>query len=212
MNKVDRSIQEFIVSRNWFEALYSKLDFRYKTMKIALNLFLQRGGKTIVETGTLHEDNNWGAGMSTLIFGHVAHMFGAHVYSVDIKQAFIDGARKITDKYNDSITYTCQDSLVYLSNFPGKIDLLYLDSYDYPMFPHEGDPKLAQEHQFKEYLAAKNKLTKDSIVLLDDNEIRLGDKESTLVVGAKTGLLKWAMLEDGWVMIDDAQQTLFQRK
>ena len=58
------------IHKNWFYKKYFlKLQKRYFTFHIALNCFLQIGGKTIIETGCVRNKNDWGAGNSTVVFG-----------------------------------------------------------------------------------------------------------------------------------------------
>jgi hypothetical protein len=210
---MENKIKEFVYSRGKFDDLYrAKLDSRYATMKIAMNLFIQRGGKVIVETGTVHGPELWGAGMSTLLFAQLAKEFNVKFYTVDIEPRFITVAKSLTAEYKDYVEYVCMDSLRFLDEFKSEIDLLYLDSWDYPLTPQEGTPEEAHIHQLKEYNMAKDKLHSGSILLLDDNEVLLREPEEHVLVGAKTELSKEAILEDGWELLLDAQQTLFLKE
>src|SRR6185369_1699385 len=64
------------------------------------------------------------------------------------------------------ITLVVGDSIEFLKAFPNRIDLLYLDSFDY----NRGDPGPAQRHALAEILAAFPKLGPKACVLVDDND------------------------------------------
>ena len=81
------------------------LDGRLQTMKSALNLYLQRGGKIIVETGCQRELNDWGGGMSTSIFGEFIAKFGGSLYTVDNSEEHLNRAKNFTQNFGKNITY-----------------------------------------------------------------------------------------------------------
>ena len=147
---------------------------RYPTFKEALRLISERNVKTIVEAGTARcGDTNFdGDGGSTIIFGHWACDHDATMYSVDISQTHIDIARNVTKDYLSNLFYVLEDSVSFLHNYEGTIDFLYLDSWDYS----ENAPYPAQIHNLKEILAAYDKLTDDSIIMIDDCNIPGGGK------------------------------------
>lgn len=228
-------MNDFLVVNSWFDKKYKILsDGRYTTFKIALNLFLQRGGKIIVETGTTRLQDDWGAGMSTVLFADFLkkEIEGGYLSTVDISEQNIETCREITKEWEEIIEYAAQDSLGFLKDFPFDIDLLYLDSVDYPYGEMLNDyggqedinkaiEKLArvpkekvvekytdlirpsQEHQLKEYLTVKFKLSSKALVLLDDNDFP---------GGGKCKLTKEQLIKDDWELILEGQQSLWQRK
>ena len=76
--------------------------------------------------------------------------------------------------------------LNFLSFFEKKIDFLYLDSLD-------GQFKKASEHQLDEIKIAKNKLHKNSLVLLDDK-------------GSKTNLSIDYMLNNNFRILNETKE------
>ena len=186
--------------QDWFYKKYAgKLKERFWSFKIALNLFLQSGGKSIVETGTIRQRDDWGAGMSTLIFGDFCQRFGCHLWTVDNNSKALEVSKEVTSEYKDFITYVEDDSVAFLREFDQKIDLLYLDSMDCPLKP-EDDALPAQIHQLNEFKAAEDKLTLFSIVLLDDNQFKNG---------GKTKELKKYLRKLGWTCVMDFHQSLW---
>ena len=203
-------LTNFLNDGNWFDKKYTpKSGGRYITFKTALNLFLQRGLKNVVETGTTRFPDDWGAGMSTLLFADFIkkEVPGGKLWTVDLNSNNLNACREITKDFPDIIEYVHADSIEYLKHFKKPTDFLYLDSMDYPLTKEEGMPEDCQIHQMNEYYAAKNKLTEKAIVLLDDNQVVLNGE---LVVG-KTRITKEVMLEDKWELLIDYQQTLFQK-
>jgi hypothetical protein len=86
-----------------------------------------------------------------------------------------------------------------LRTFPSQIDLLYLDSYDYD----ENNPGPPQEHNLNEVIAAYDKLTDNSIVMIDDCNIPGGGK----------GKLAIQYLQDrGWRLYTNKHQVILLKR
>jgi hypothetical protein len=182
----------------WFEQYRLKLAERFCTAKVALNLFLQFGGRTIVETGSMRSPWNWYyEGCSTYLFGEFADRYGGHLWTCDVDERVIERARAATLPFESRITYVCRDSVEFLTDFAERIDLLYLDSMD---CPPEGDATEAQQHNLRELTAALPHLSPRAIVLLDDN---------AFPNGGKTRLSKACLLEAGWLCLLDSRQSLW---
>ena len=131
-NILTDDIKDFLyVRKGDFHKKYFPLAGRYSTMRAALNLYLQRNGKVIVETGCQRVPNDWGAGNSTTVFGDFLTKYQGHLYTVDNNALNLRVAKESTQQF-DNITYTLDNSVTYLTNFDKPIDLLYLDSFDYP--------------------------------------------------------------------------------
>jgi len=175
---------------------------RLATMATALYLLSERDGKTLVETGTIRFPDDWGAGMSTLIFGEYAKRNNAHLYTVDINPNAIETCKKVTEEFKDNVSYIISDSIEFLKNFNQKIDLLYLDSMDCPEHDASDSPALitSQTHQLNEMKLAIEKLSDNPIVLLDDNEF---------INGGKTKLTKKFLKENGFKEILGGKQSLW---
>ncbi len=228
------------IEDDWFTKKYeSKSGSRFSTFKIALNLLNQRGGSNIVETGCVRMDNDFGAGMSSFIFCDYLSHYGGHLWTVDISPQNIATCERITAAYKDIRTCVINDSVNFLTLFgsvpgsSGKIDLLYLDSYDYPYFEmldrygYKTNQKAAidtlnsiseeeallkhgdligpcQQHCLNELMAALPFCHDDTIILIDDNNFK---------GGGKSRLAKKWLLESGkYQLLLDNHQTLWIRR
>jgi hypothetical protein len=179
------------------------LNGRHKTFREALRLMNERNVQTIVETGTerwLEGINSFdGDGGSTIIFGHWATNNKVKMYSVDIDETHLSYSLMNTKDYLPSLTLVLSDSVSFLQNFPSKIDFLYLDSYDYS----EENPGPPQQHCLNEIIAAEDKLTENSIVMIDDCNIPGGGKGALAI--------KY-LLSKGWFLHRNHHQVILLRK
>lgn len=137
---------------------------------------------TIVETGCIRgtsDESKMGDGWSTLNWEFYAKQTNSTVYVVDINAEHIKRSQQIVPE-SEHVKYTLSDSVEYLKNFEGGIDLLFLDSFDYC-----GDAeniKACHNHSLNEVKAAWNKLNPKCFVLIDDvfNSAWAGKGELTI--------------------------------
>lgn len=138
------------------------LGHRMPTFRAVLREAQFRSIKTIVETGTVRQDNNWGGdGQSTVMLAEFAKEHGGNFRTVDISREAIDLARQLVP----SAIVHCGDSVKYLSKLNFVLDMLYLDSYDVDM----SNPHPAAMHCLMEFTAAQPFLRTGSIVFVDDS-------------------------------------------
>ena len=117
----------------------------------------------IVETGTVREDYNFeGDGCSTILFDNYISNKGGTLISVDIDPVACKNARTVTT--NAEVVEA--DSVEYLATLDGKVDLLYLDSFN--IYNWLDDWK-ASAHHLKEIFAAKNIIKEGTLIVVDDN-------------------------------------------
>lgn len=204
---------------------------RWPTMKMAINLFLQRGGGLIVETGCQREPNDWGSGASTTLFEKVLRKYDAgDLVSVDNNLEHLQRAEGFV-KHSSYTTFYEFDSVEFFTKWSRPINLLYLDSFDYPiremLKPYGGEDNKetayaaleslneqeiierhgdllapSQEHCLKEIQTAMPWLNEKSIILIDDN---------TLPGGGKGRLARQYLLDEGWLILLDYHQSLWIR-
>lgn len=219
---------------------YSKFDkkyyingmLRWPTFKLAFSILNQKFGSSpvIVETGCTRVENDWGAGMSTIIFGDYCKTYGGTLETVDLSKDNMSFCISATSEYKDFIKYHVGDSVSFLKSYSGNpIDLLYLDSYDYPygelLNIYGGKDNIdtaikildglsedeivkrhgniiadSQEHCVQELLAALPKMAGKHIILIDDNSLPGGGKSRTA---------KDILIDKGYICLLDIYQSLW---
>jgi hypothetical protein len=192
---------------------------RAVTFREAIELLCERTSgesRTIVETGCVRERNDYSAGYSTVIFAELVERYGGHVHTVDLSARNMALCKRVTRRWSKRISYNVGDSAQYLRAWPAAtvgrtIDLLYLDSWDYPL-ARDGDGEggdgararaASQEHCLAELDAALPSLRAGSLVLIDDG---------ALPGGGKPLLAKRRLAELGWTCLIDAYQTLWSAR
>jgi hypothetical protein len=123
---------------------------------------------TIVETGSIrctNENSKFSDGWSTLNWEYYAKKTNSVVYVVDINQNNLGESKKIVPE-SEFVKYFLDESVNFLKNFDKKIDLLFLDSYDYS--GDEENIKKCHNHSLNELFNAWDKLNQKCFVLIDD--------------------------------------------
>lgn len=186
---------------NWYTENYiNKSCGRFETFKLALSLlYTNTDYPTILETGTVRMDNDFGAGYSTYIFSECVYIFGGKLITIDNSLQNIKTSQRITLKYAENVTYIHDDSIHAINEFTDTIDLLYLDSYDCPI---EGDASDAQLHNLNEFMVAENKLSNNKLILIDDVDFANGGK------GMKTHEY---LLKNSYKMLLKGQQSIWTK-
>ena len=147
---------------------------RFNSFKKSLEIAESKNLKIIVETGTsrgkrkflFFSKYNWKDGMSTLMFCEYAKYINGKLFSCDVNPLNIKFAKRFTKKFINYVNFIESDSIIFLKNFKNKIDFLYLDSLD----GHNSNE--ASLHQLYEAKSAIDKLHKNSLILLDDKNLK----------------------------------------
>lgn len=204
---IRKLVRKFIKHKSLYPLMPFQYDFRKRrdTFRKTMELMEKRGVKTIVETGTSREGlkGTRSNGAATLVFGKWAKKNGAFVHSVDINIHSVEKAQAEVDKQKlgDFVKIYHSDSLPFLKHFDQKVDLLYLDSYDYS----HSDPdiqKASQQHHLEEFKNIESQLHENSIVLIDDCDLPNGGKGKRVIE---------YMLNRGWNIVVDSYQVLLVR-
>ena len=145
---------------------------RNETFKILMKYLEDNNIKNpvIVETGTTrlaHKQS--GDGHATRIFDAYINYYDGEVYSVDIDEKACNCAKSFVSEKSNII---CSDSVEYLKTFKKKIDLLYLDSFDFD----KKNPEPSMKHHLKELMEALKNLKPGSVIVIDDNNIGKNNK------------------------------------
>ena len=164
----------------------------------------------IVETGCMRAVHGQLAlgddGASTYIFDDFINYYDGEVASVDINPNNVAHAQKMV---SDRTTVYCSDSVEFLWNIPEKrkIDLLYLDSYDF----EPDNPIPSQKHHLKELTAVMKNLKKGSIIMVDDNANTPEFEWFTKIAqGGKAGFVKEFMKDIGAELLLDEYQIIWR--
>ncbi len=162
----------------------------------------KRKANSIVETGTLRQENNWhGDGGLTWFFARYLSFHHGRLWTVDNSEAALAVSRKVTERFKEHIEYVHSDSVAWLRARTEPIDVLFLDSVGY-----EGGPeceRAAQEHNLAEVMAAMPKLHERSLIAIDD---------CGLPNGGKGGMSVPYLLNHGWERIGNGYMAILRRK
>ena len=185
---------------------------RATSLSMVFELLDQKKDKDyfIVETGCMRADHGQLAlgddGASTYIFDDFINFYDGEVVSVDINPDNVRHAQKMV---SDRTTVYCSDSVEFLWNIPDKrkIDLLYLDSYDF----EPDNPIPSQKHHLKELTAVMKNLRKGSIIMVDDNANTPEFEWFTKIAqGGKAGFVKEFMKDVGAELLLDEYQIIWR--
>ena len=150
--------------QEYFAEVKGRLGAREKGFETIFSYLDKVKNPFIVETGTYREEDNYtGDGCSTLLFDHYINSNGGQLLSVDIDPKACKLARKNTSDKTEVIE---SDSVEFLATLIGKIDLLYLDSYNIVNWMDDWAPAA---HHLKELFAAKNAIKPGTLIVVDDN-------------------------------------------
>lgn len=164
----------------WFSKFYNLLGHRAKSFKTLFQLISSRfNNPNIIETGCMRIENNWcGDGFSTFMFGEYCKIYGGNFTTVDLTPDNLIFAIKHCLDIREHMTFVLSDSVKYLNSIKDTIDVLYLDSWDFQI---GGNPNPPQDHCVREFLQAQDKLTDQSIIIIDDCKLEFGGKGGKLI-------------------------------
>jgi|694.fasta_scaffold00036_104 hypothetical protein len=141
---------------------------RKESFQLMIDKLSKKDSPLIIETGCVRQVNDYGAGMSTVIFDKFIQDNKGQCYSIDINPYNIELAKSITK----NISLICSDSVSYLFHMNKQlreinktVDLLYLDSYD---FDHN-NPHPSSMHHIMELLCIWPSCSAGTIIAVDDN-------------------------------------------
>ncbi len=178
----------------------SVLGSRHNTLAAAIRLAEERNVQTILETGTARGGTLAfsGDGGFTILLGYWCFLNNRNLYSVDISEHSLNGARTMVSQYEPNVHLIQDDSVNYIRNFDKVIDFLYLDSFDFDTH----NPYPSQKHHLDEIIAAYDKLAPHSIVMIDD---------CGLPHGGKGKLVIEYLLSRGWYIYMQDYQVIMLR-
>jgi hypothetical protein len=118
----------------------------------------------VLETGA---SSNYEDGLFGLFLGHVANMTNGKMTSIDISPKIVDKSTKIFQQVLPELDYSIHvgDSVSFLKNVEDIPNFVHLDSWDFNLF----DAFPSALHGWQEFKAIESKMTKGSIIVIDDN-------------------------------------------
>lgn len=150
---------------------------RYGTWQAAAKAATDLGCKRFVETGCYRGVE--ADGFSTLLLASLASVLNGRLDSYELNPAHISAAKQALDKHGlrRYATFHQGDSVNGLALRKDPIDFAYLDSCDCGPGP---DYSVPQQHQLAECEAVLPLLSKQSVVMLDDNVPSGGKTDLTM--------------------------------
>lgn len=141
---------------------------RKESFELMIQKLKTKNNPLIVETGCVRQLNDYGAGMSTVIFDKYIEENNGECYSIDNNPINIALAQSITKNIN----LICSDSVTYLFGMNNQlrkinknIDLLYLDSFDLDI----SNPHPSSLHHILELICVWPSCGPNTIIAVDDN-------------------------------------------
>jgi len=167
-----------------------------KSFKKAAEIFDKIHGKIIIEIGTgLHGTFS---GNSILIWARGTN--AKRIICVDLDDKCINKVKNAMKEYS-KVETVLGDGIKFLEEFSGNIDLLYLDFW--VPDPECTCPGTGRARAYLQaYLAVKNKMGKESLILIDDTDHIPPWKHTLIIPAARM---------DGFKIIWTGRQTLLQR-
>ncbi len=162
----------------------------------AAAMFNAMNGETIIEIGSGLQGEM--SGNSILVWA--AKTQARKIVAIDLEEHHINDVRAATRQFPNVEALVC-DGIAYLRDFPGTIDLLYLDFWT-------PDPAGAQAGSgrtnayLQAYQNARDKLSRNAMILIDDTD-HIHPWKHTLIVPEAC--------KDGFREIWQGRQTLLAR-
>jgi hypothetical protein len=172
---------------------------RKATFEKSIELLKNRMGPLILEIGVARDEESWLVeGHSTPFFAWFIMNHGGKFIAVDVDQNSIQMAHTLLKKYGleGNCELICCDAINFVQNFNNKIDLLYLDGWDYSLDigSHADEIRSSSEKNHLECFKKSEHLIKENgMVLVDD----IFDHESYY---GKGRLLIPYMIKNGYIV------------
>jgi hypothetical protein len=118
----------------------------------------------VLETGA---SANYWDGLFGLFLGFIAVKKENKMISVDISKDVVDKSNEIFNNVIPQLDYSSyvKDSVQFLKDNDEIPNLVHLDSWDFNLF----DPFPSALHGWEEFKAIESKMSKGSIIIIDDN-------------------------------------------
>lgn len=132
-------------------------------LNVLRNNFSLEGPINVIETGA---SQDWNDGMMGLLFAKICQRTGGKMWMVDIDETAIEKSKSVFQSEGIScIEFIVDDSVNFLKNFQDEVHLIHLDSWDLNL----KNPFPSALHGWKEFEAIKDKVSDQTIIIIDDN-------------------------------------------
>jgi hypothetical protein len=130
-----------------------------------LKNFDHKGPINIIETGA---SQHWMDGMLGLMLARISQRTGGKMWMVDIDPNSIKNSIEIFALHGITcVEFVVEDSVTFLQSFAEDVHIVHLDSWDLNL----KDPFPAAFHGWREFDSIKDKVSNDTIVIIDDNYV-----------------------------------------
>jgi hypothetical protein len=179
---------------------------RQDSMLCAVNLLNDIKSPVIVEIGQTNNEYTYGdQGYSTpFLTWYINRKPGGKFYSLDSNDNILT-LRKIFKKHdlhNENTYIIRRDGIEFLKDYEGKIDLLYLDAWDY--IGNDETKVLSIRKHLEAFLIAEDKLADKAVIVIDD----VFDFDTFM---GKGQLLIPMLIRKGYNLIHEGHQFVFQK-
>lgn len=207
-----------IPKSRYYTFLYCLSEIEKLNMKNIVELGTSRSfvdgrfkGCNLDDTTFWEKDNpkkwDWSAGCFTRVFNYcLEHISDLNFHTVDLAKSHIDRCKHMNSDF-PNINYHISSSEEFLSNYDGKIDLLYLDTGD--MTPIEDTAQLHLREA--KIIVERNLLNDNGIILIDDIRSPLPYINGENIDLGKGYLSIPYFLQNGFEIIMDEYQTILRK-
>ena len=135
-------------------------------LKVLIENFKTEGPINIIETGA---SQDWNDGMMGLLFAKISQETGGKMWMVDIDENVIKKSKSVFQEEGIScVEFVVGDSVNFLKNFHDNVHIIHLDSWDLDL----KDPFPSALHGWREFEAIMDKISEQTIVIVDDNYLQ----------------------------------------
>jgi predicted O-methyltransferase YrrM len=135
-------------------------------LNVLKDYFTYEGPINIIETGA---SQDWNDGMMGLLFAKISERTGGKMWMVDIDENAIEKSKHVFQEEGIScVEFVLGDSVNFLKNFYDDVHIIHLDSWDLNL----KNPFPSALHGWREFEAIADKISDQTVVIVDDNYLR----------------------------------------
>jgi spermidine synthase len=160
---IEQQVDVYVNRLQQMNGRSERADQAQSILKVLQDNFFVEGPINIIETGA---SQDWDDGMMGLLFAKISQLTGGKMWMVDIDERIITKAKTIFEQEGITcVEFIVDDSVNFLKNFKDHVHLIHLDSWDLDLM----NPFPSALHGWREFESIKDKISQDTIVIVDDN-------------------------------------------